>query len=82
MEVTEVCYPKEGLAYMNKDGPANRQFKIANGILLYKLKHDSRMPYVYEIPTHALVPSQESHQENPNPCCGPFGGSSNHVCQV
>ena len=55
----EPRYPQDGLAYMNKNGPMDPLFRIANGELLYNAKHDARFPYIYEIPTHALVHSPQ-----------------------
>ena len=55
----EPRYPRDGSAYMNKDGPDNSLFRIANGTLLYNAKRDARFPYIYEIPKHAHVHSPQ-----------------------
>ena len=34
-------------------------FQIPGGILQYNPERDARFPYIYEIPTHALVHSPE-----------------------
>jgi hypothetical protein len=44
---------------MRKDGPKDTRFQIPGGILLYNPERDARFPYLYEIPTHALVHSPE-----------------------
>jgi len=40
---------------MRKDGPADDRFKICNGTLLYHPERDARLPYIYQLKTHALV---------------------------
>ena len=40
---------------MTKDGPVDHRFQILGGTLKYNTKRDARFPYLYEIPTHALV---------------------------
>lgn len=55
----EPRYPRDGSAYMNKDGPTDPLFRISDGKLLYNSKRDARFPYIYEIPTHPLIHSQQ-----------------------
>jgi hypothetical protein len=52
-------YPVDCLTYMSKDGPADSRFRISDGVLQYHPKRDGRFPYIYRIPTHALVHSPE-----------------------
>ena len=42
---------------MRKEGPVDRCFHILSGRLQYNPEWDARFPYIYEIPTHALVHS-------------------------
>ena len=51
--------PCECSSYMNKEGPANHQFQIPNGKLLYNPNRNASLPYIYEIPSHALVHSPQ-----------------------
>ena len=50
-------YPTDCTTYMNKDGPSDPRFRVDGGHLEYLPKHDSRFPYIYSVPTHALVHS-------------------------
>lgn len=50
-------YPKDRTACMIKDGPVDPRFQVPGGTLCFKPERDSRFPYIYEIPTHALVHS-------------------------
>ena len=52
-------YPVDRSTYMSKEGPANPQFRILGGDLLYHPKRDGRFPYLYRIPTHTLVHSPD-----------------------
>ena len=52
-------YPKDRTTCMLKDGPIDPRFQVPGGTLRYKPERDSRFPYIYEIPTHALVHSPE-----------------------
>ena len=52
-------YPLDCSTYMSEEGPADRRFHIPGGILQYHPKRDSRFPYLYRIPTHALVHSPD-----------------------
>lgn len=56
-------FPGPGSAYMNKEGPANPHFHVPNGKLLYNEKRNAYFPYIYEIPTHALVHSPQHFQK-------------------
>ena len=51
----EPRFPRDCSAFMNKEGPADPLFRIANGKLLYSATRDARFPYIYEIPTHSQV---------------------------
>ena len=51
--------PSEPSSYMNKEGPANSRFQIPNGKLLYDPNRNASLPYIYEIPSHALVHSPQ-----------------------
>jgi hypothetical protein len=42
---------------MNKEGPSDPQFRVHGGSLQYNPMRDSRFPYLYSVPTHALVHS-------------------------
>jgi hypothetical protein len=50
-------YPIDRTACMTVDGPTDRRFQITDGTLLYNPERDARFPYIYKIPTHALVHS-------------------------
>lgn len=52
-------YPRDRSECMRRDGPIDRRFQVPGGILLYKPERDSRFPYIYKIPTHALVHTPE-----------------------
>ena len=51
------AYPKDRTTCMIKDGPVDPRFQVPGGTLRFKPERDSRFPYIYEIPTHALVHS-------------------------
>ena len=51
------AYPRDRSTCMSKDGPTDHCFHIPGGTLLYKPQRDVRFPYIYKIPTHALVHS-------------------------
>src|SRR5882762_4587632 len=44
---------------MFEDGPIDERFQIPGGALKYHPKRDARLPYIYEINTHALVHSHK-----------------------
>ena len=44
---------------MNKDSPPDPRFQILGGDLQHHPERDSRFPYIYSIPTHALVHSPQ-----------------------
>jgi hypothetical protein len=50
-------YPRDRSTCMRKDGPIDSRFRVPGGTLRYNPERDSRFPYIYEIPTHALVHS-------------------------
>ena len=50
-------YPHDRSSCMRKEGPIDRRFQIPGGILQYRPERDGRFPYIYKIPTHALVHS-------------------------
>ena len=50
-------YPFDRTACMVKDGPIDHSFQVTGGTLLYNPERDARFPYIYEVPTHALVHS-------------------------
>ena len=50
-------YPKDRTTCMLKDSPIDPRFQVPRGTLRNKPERDSRFPYIYEIPTHALVHS-------------------------
>jgi len=52
-------FPKDRSACMSKDGPLDPRFRIPDGELLYHSERDARFPYIYRVPTHALVHSPE-----------------------
>jgi hypothetical protein len=52
-------YPIDRDTFMNKDGPSDPRFRVAGGILQYLPTRDSRFPYLYSLPTHALVHSPQ-----------------------
>jgi hypothetical protein len=52
-------YPADRSTYMSKEGPTDPRFRILGGELLYHPKRDGRFPYLYRIPTHALVHSPD-----------------------
>jgi len=52
-------YPVDCSTYMSREGPADARFRILGGVLLYHPKRDGRFPYLYRIPTHALVHSPD-----------------------
>ena len=52
-------YPRDRTSCMRKDGPMDSRFQIPGGILQYNPERDTRFPYLYEIPKHALVHSPE-----------------------
>ena len=54
-----MTYPVDCSTYMSKEGPGDPRFHISGGVLQYHPKRDSRFPYLYRIPTHALVHSPD-----------------------
>ena len=52
-------YPIDCTTYMNKDSPNNPQLWVHGGHLQYLPMRDSRFPYLYSVPTHALVHSPQ-----------------------
>ena len=50
-------YPIDRTSGMNKDGPDDVRFRVHGGELQYLSKRNSRFPYIYSLPTHALVHS-------------------------
>ena len=50
-------YPKDRSLCMRMEGPIDPRFQVPSGTLLYIPERDARFPYIYEIPTHALVHS-------------------------
>lgn len=52
-------YPTDRSACMKKDGPDDRRYRVPGGILQFRAHRDARFPYLYEVPTHALVHSPE-----------------------
>lgn len=51
-------FPIDRSTCMNKNGPSDPRFRVLGGCLQYHSMRDSRFPYIYSIPTHALVHSQ------------------------
>ena len=52
-------YPINRTNCMNEDGPTDPRFRVQGGTLQYLTWRDSRFPYIYSIPTHALVHSPQ-----------------------
>jgi hypothetical protein len=50
-------YPIDQTSCMMSDGPIDPRFQVKGGTLLYNPKRDGRFPYIYQIPSHALVHS-------------------------
>lgn len=50
-------YPRDRSTCMSNDGPEDLRFRISGGSLQYNPERDARFPYIYKIPTHALVHS-------------------------
>lgn len=50
-------YPIDRTSCMMSDGPIDPRFQVKGGTLLYNPKRDGRFPYIYQIPSHALVHS-------------------------
>jgi len=48
-------FPKDHSACMQPEGPANPQYRIPQGKLLYNAEREVCFPYIYRIPTHLLV---------------------------
>ena len=48
-------YPMDCTTFMSKDGPSNPKFRIPGGCLQYLPTRDSHFPYLYSLPTHALI---------------------------
>lgn len=44
---------------MSQEGPSDLRFRIPGGFLQYHPQRDARFPYLYRIPTHALVHSPD-----------------------
>jgi len=52
-----VLYPVDRTTCMNEEGPDDHRFRVEGGTLQYYPERDSRFPYLYSLPTHALVHS-------------------------
>jgi hypothetical protein len=52
-------YPIDRTSFMNKEGPSDPRFHVHGGCLQYLPTRDSRFPYLYSLPTHALVHSPQ-----------------------
>jgi hypothetical protein len=52
-------YPIDRATCMNEDGPSDPRFRVHGGRLLHHPARDSRFPYLYSLPTHALVHSPQ-----------------------
>ena len=52
-----VSYPIDRTTFMNEEGPTDPRFRVRGGRLRYIATRDSRFPYLYSLPTHALVHS-------------------------
>lgn len=44
---------------MTNDGPTDSRFRIPGGTLQFNAERDTHFPYIYRIPTHALVHAPE-----------------------
>jgi len=55
--IMPASYPADRSTCMSKEGPADPRFRILGGVLQYHPERDGRFPYLYRIPTHALVHS-------------------------
>lgn len=52
-------YPIDRTTCMNEEGPSDPRFRVHGGRLQYHPMRDSRFPYLYSVPTHALVHSPQ-----------------------
>ena len=52
-------YPTDRSTFMSAEGPEDPRFKVPNGTLQFNAQRDARFPYLYSLPTHALVHSPE-----------------------
>ena len=52
-------YPIDRTSCMNKDGPDDVRFRVHGGELQYLPNRNSRFPYVYSLPMHALLHSSQ-----------------------
>ena len=54
-----IHYPNDRTTCMDENGPRDARFRVPGGHLQYLHTRDSRFPYLYALPTHALVHSSE-----------------------
>lgn len=60
MSSAPVTYPIDRNSCMNEEGPTDSRFRVRGGNLQYLPTRDSRLPYLYSLPTwHALVHSPQ-----------------------
>ena len=62
-------YPIDRTSCMMSDGPIDPRFQVKGGTLLYNPKRDGRFPYIYQIPSHALVPLTKAYHKNSDSYC-------------
>jgi len=52
-------YPTDRSTFMSAEGPEDPRFKVPNGTLQFNAQRDACFPYLYSLPTHALMHSPE-----------------------
>lgn len=55
----QASYPIDCNTCMNLEGPSDPRFRVPGGCLQYHPMRDSRFPYLYSLPTHALIHSPQ-----------------------